>query len=103
MASSSDAGTQLKGPRALIGGNVNSVFESRVSFFFLGRAKQQQFAAFQLEHGVTPGLAIPFRNLICLGQQLEPSRTLSGLAMDAGEQAKVVRHPEHGTRIPEFL
>src|SRR4051812_8268371 len=62
-----------KSLRPLIGGNVDRVLEGRVSFFsgFLGRVKQRQFAAFQLEHGVTPGLVASLRNLICLGQQLE--------------------------------
>ena len=92
---SSDAGAQFERLCALIGSNVDRVPEGRVSFFagFLGCVEQQQLAAFQLEHGVTPGLVIPFRNLKRLGQQLEPSRSPSGFAMNPGEQAKIVRHP----------
>jgi hypothetical protein len=104
MAGTSDAGTQFKRLRALLDGNVDRVLEGRVSFSpgFLGPVEQQQFAAFELEHGVTPGLVVPLRNLIRLGQQLEPSRTLSSFAMDAGEQAKIVRHPQPGARFSEF-
>src|SRR5262245_28763607 len=101
MASSSDAGTQFKGLRTLISGNVDRVPEGRVSFS--SGFRKQQFAAFQLKHGVTPSLVVPLRNLIRLGQQLEPSRTLSGFAMDAGEQAQIVWHPQPSARFFKFL
>jgi hypothetical protein len=72
-AGSSEAGAQFKGLRALIGCNFDRVLEGRVSFSsgFLGRVKQQYFAAFQLKRGVTPGLLVPLCNLVRLGQQLE--------------------------------
>src|ERR1700704_4525941 len=102
---SSDAGAQFDRLCALIGSNFDRVPEGRVSFFaaFLGCVEQQKLAAFQLEHGVTPALLASLRNLSRIGQQLEPSRALSSFAMDAGEQAKIVRHTQPGAGLAKLL
>src|SRR3981081_1709869 len=55
------------------------------------------------EHGVTPALVAPLRNLSRIGQQLDPILTFSTLSMDAGEQAKIVRHTQPGAGLAKLL